>query len=227
MEEWKPVTGYEDSYEVSNFGLVRSVDRVITRRDGVVYHRDGRILANKIDKDGYFIVRLNRKGDGRTFKVHRLVYEAFARELLPGEEIDHIDFNRQNNHIENLQALTHKNNIKRTVEACRSYGRKNDLRGTNNPNYGNHKLAKRYESDTELSTRKQSRPGKRNGRSVPVVMISPDGVDYHFDYLRECANALVDKGATDLSVEYIANKIKEALTSGNEYLGYYFKSESR
>lgn len=114
MEEWKPVVGYEDSYEVSNYGRVRSVDRIIVDKNGVEsFHRGfmKKQTDNKVrGKAGYLVVRLLSNGVGITRVVHRLVAEAF----IPNENnlptVNHIDGNKQNNHVDNLEWVSFADN---------------------------------------------------------------------------------------------------------------------
>ncbi|WP_440868115.1 NUMOD4 domain-containing protein [Staphylococcus shinii] len=110
--EWKKVEGYE-SYEVSNTGLVRSVDREIKRTDGQIRFVEGKDLTIQYDsRSGRPMVRLyhaeTRKG--RTFKVHRLVALMFIGERPEGTETCHLDGDVTNNNIENLQYKSKSSN---------------------------------------------------------------------------------------------------------------------
>lgn len=90
-EEWRPITGYEGLYEVSNHGRVRSLDRWVdspNRWGGVSrQHRPGRILAQKRKKTpthAYAVVTLSRDGVPDTRPVHLLVLETFVGPRPPG-----------------------------------------------------------------------------------------------------------------------------------------------
>ena len=103
-EIWKPIFGYEDRYEVSNFGKIKSL-------------RTKQILQGESTKDGYVRVRL---WDGEHYKsrmIHCLVAEAFIP--LPDTnnqyEVDHIDNNVTNNVVTNLQWLTHAENLSKSA----------------------------------------------------------------------------------------------------------------
>jgi hypothetical protein len=72
---WRPVVGFEGIYEVSNFGSVRSVDRVVVCHDGVKYRRRGQVISQQVTPKGYRSVSLL---GGKKFFVHRLVLEAFV-----------------------------------------------------------------------------------------------------------------------------------------------------
>lgn len=94
-EEWKPILGFEEEYEVSNRGRVWSI---VSKK----------LLTPEINIDGYVLVHLSSKRMGiknKQYRVHRLVYQAFVRKIEQNEEINHIDHCRSNNNLENLQAL--------------------------------------------------------------------------------------------------------------------------
>lgn len=93
QEEWKPVVGYENNYEVSNLGRVRSQSRRGTR---------GGILKPSPDIWGYLYVGLCKNGEKETCQVHQLVMESFVGRCPDGCEVDHIDWNPSNNRLDNL-----------------------------------------------------------------------------------------------------------------------------
>lgn len=98
-ETWKAVEGYEDYYEVSSYGRVRGVDRVIINSDGVKRLWKGRILRPGKNTEGYLTCVLYKNSKHKTLKVHRLVAEAF----LPNPDnlpvINHKDENKTNNRV--------------------------------------------------------------------------------------------------------------------------------
>lgn len=107
IEEWRDIAGFEGCYQVSNYGKVKSLTRVITIRlpNGTIYTRlsRGRVLRQKKDKDGYLMVGL---GKSATRKVHRLVAEAFIPNLNQSPVINHKDENKANNFVGNLEWCT-------------------------------------------------------------------------------------------------------------------------
>ena len=107
QEVWKPIYGYEGIYEVSNFGNVRSVDRI----DFAGRHLKGKLFSTKA-KEGYVTVRLSKNRNITTFKIHQLVAEAFILNPEGKHCVNHIDGNKQNNHVENLEWCTHSENMK-------------------------------------------------------------------------------------------------------------------
>ena len=122
MEIWKPVVGWEWGYEVSSWGRVRSVDRVIKQkcRWGGHQYRNikGKILSqhssNQPESYGRMSVGLgsgtNWQSDRKTRLVHQLVMEAFVGPRPHGMECRHLDGNPKNNRLENLCYGTPKQN---------------------------------------------------------------------------------------------------------------------
>ena len=105
-ETWKPISGYEGCYEVSDLGRVRSLDR---QSHGF---RAGRMLKQNIGVgNGYLYVTLYRKPHKRRANVHTLVLEAFAGPRPDGMEACHNDGDRTNPRLSNLRWGTHSENI--------------------------------------------------------------------------------------------------------------------
>lgn len=118
-EMWRPVTGYEDHYEVSNLGKVRSLSGVVKRGSGY-YWKNGRVLRQQVNNHGYLYVYL-RFGGCKKFYVHRLVAEAFVANNDPAKNavVNHIDFNPTNNKADNLEWTTDKGNVHHSIRAGR------------------------------------------------------------------------------------------------------------
>ena len=110
-EKWKPVTGYEGLYEVSDQGRVRSVDRTETQKSGLVRHRKGMPL--KPNNSGrYMDVQLSKDHIRRHRLVHSLVAEAFLGPRPDGLVIRHLDGNSFNNAASNLAYGTQTENLR-------------------------------------------------------------------------------------------------------------------
>ena len=105
-EFWKDIAGYEGLYQVSNFGRVRSADRI--DRYGREYK--GKILTPCTDNQGYLHIALHNNGKRKTVRVHRLVAEAFINNTDNCKYINHKDENKQNNNAENLEWCSAKYN---------------------------------------------------------------------------------------------------------------------
>jgi hypothetical protein len=105
VERWVAI---DDVYEVSDHGRVRSVDRTVMKSDGKAYFLKGRLLVNMNDR-GYMQVSLGR-GKNQSAKIHRLVALAFIPNPENKITVNHIDGNKSNNHVSNLEWATYKEN---------------------------------------------------------------------------------------------------------------------
>lgn len=105
-ERWHAVKGYEGLYEVSNWGHVRSLN----------YHRTGKTkqLSPGPSGKGYLMVILWKNGKGKSFLVHRLTYETFCGPIPKGLTVDHINGDKTDNRLENLQLLTQGDNARKS-----------------------------------------------------------------------------------------------------------------
>lgn len=102
QEIWRDVVGYEDYYQVSNFGRVRSVDRFVCGNVGQPKKVNAKILKQVI-RGKYMAVRLSYKGKCKSFNVHRLVANAFIDNPNNFPCVNHKDENKMNNNSENLE----------------------------------------------------------------------------------------------------------------------------
>lgn len=110
MREWKPIKGYEDFYEVSNDGLVKSLERRVPYRiKGYTRRHKERLLSQYNDSYGYKIVSLYKDGKSKMKGVHRLVTETFIGKEK-GKQVNHKDGNTANNYVDNLEYVTPKEN---------------------------------------------------------------------------------------------------------------------
>ena len=111
MEIWKPISGYEGFYEVSNLGRIRSLERIAECSDGRKRKLKTRILRQSCAPSGYYTVTLHKNGKQKSGLVHRLVCEAFIPNPLGKDEVNHKDENSKNNNATNLEWITRKENI--------------------------------------------------------------------------------------------------------------------
>lgn len=131
IEVWKPVSGF-DGYEVSSFGRVRSIDRMIRRSDtGTLVRYKGKQLKPMEHRMGYLKVDL---AGGVSRYIHRLVAIEFVEGMTEERcQVNHKDGNKQNNHFSNLEWVdgsenqTHAikiglKNVKFAADACRYEG---------------------------------------------------------------------------------------------------------
>lgn len=114
MEFWKDIKGYEELYQVSNLGRVKSLERKVKRLNST-YSVTEKILKHAPNLHGYFTVSLWKNNKGKTLSIHVLVAIAFLKHKPNGYNlvVDHIDENRQNNNVLNLRLVTNRFNTTR------------------------------------------------------------------------------------------------------------------
>jgi len=120
-EIWKAIPTWEDKYEISNKGRVRSLSCKITyyRPDLKVVHQrifPGRILSAGITQKGYFLVVFSRRSKTKPQYVHQLVAKAFVGPRPEGLEIRHLNGNPRDNRPINLKYGTTKENAQDTIK---------------------------------------------------------------------------------------------------------------
>jgi hypothetical protein len=105
LEQWRPVAGLEDRYEVSDHGRVRSLPR-ITMRGNIPQRVRGKVIAQRVTSWGHKLITLIT-GSGRIHvSVHRLVASAFCDRPEGCDVVNHMDNNPANNHYSNLEWTT-------------------------------------------------------------------------------------------------------------------------
>lgn len=109
-EFWMPIVGFEGAYAVSDHGRVKSLGRVVTRKNGSPLTVRSRILKAGLTSAGYCLVGLSVGGKPISFNVHSLVAEAFIGTCPPNHEVDHRNGVRNANHLGNLRYATRSQN---------------------------------------------------------------------------------------------------------------------
>ena len=107
IEIFKDIPGYEGIYEVSDLGNIKSK-----------HSSNHIILVNSISHRGYKKVNLSEKGVSKTYEVHKLIAMAFLNHKPNGNKlvVDHIDNNKLNNTLINLQVITHRDNCSKDIK---------------------------------------------------------------------------------------------------------------
>ena len=140
IEKWRKVNGYAGIYEVSNFGRVKSLDRVVFNKgNGANANKRGKVLKPNKDRGGYLYVGLYDSNNKKTssVKIHRLVAFAFCIGYEDGLEVNHKDGVRNNNNSNNLEWCTRSENIRDTFKRGRNTnGEKNNASKLKNKDIG-------------------------------------------------------------------------------------------
>jgi NUMOD4 motif/HNH endonuclease len=115
MEIWKSIEGYEGKYEVSSLGRVKSLSRVVVKR-GIEYTYQDKIIYLDKTNTGYFRATLCKDGSCKKFGVHRLVAQAFISNPEDKPTVNHIDGDKSNNTLSNLEWNTHSENSQHSID---------------------------------------------------------------------------------------------------------------
>ena len=123
QEEWKAITGYEGLYEISNFGRVKSLNRL----DSMGRVVEETIKTQHIGTTGYPAITLNKDGKKKTKVVHQLVAESFLGHIPDSYNgvINHIDNIKTNNRLDNLEVVSSRYNTQYSKSTEGVYERRN------------------------------------------------------------------------------------------------------
>lgn len=113
-EIWRDVIGWEDRYEVSNLGNVKSksyMKQTANMHGPMSFMTKAKPMKQLKNEDGYFVLDLRKNKKRATGIVHRLVAEAFLENPHDLPIVNHIDCNRSNNRWDNLEWCTHQYNV--------------------------------------------------------------------------------------------------------------------
>lgn len=132
-EVWKDIPNYENIYQVSNLGRIKSLR--YWSNGGYIYKE--RILKPRLSKNGYLRITLRKNNNSKDFYIHRLVGECFLEKPNYKCEINHKDTIRTNNVYSNLEWCTHKENQNNPISIAKQIGKNNHMYGKNNYNENN------------------------------------------------------------------------------------------
>ena len=121
MENWKDIKGYEGLYQVSNLGRVKRVGQKVMTARGFYKQVKERILK-QTDINGYLKVSLCKNGKSKSQLIHILVADAFLNNNNHnGKVVDHINNNRKDNRLLNLQVITQRENSSKDRSGLSKY----------------------------------------------------------------------------------------------------------
>lgn len=115
-EIWKDIPSYEGYYQVSNLGNFRSLPRVIRYKGSGLRNYPAKNLLTETTKDNYQRIVLMKEGVKKRFQAHRLVALVFLPNPKNKPCINHIDGNKSNNCVDNLEWCTHSENTTHAIK---------------------------------------------------------------------------------------------------------------
>lgn len=121
-EIWKDIPDY-DGYQASNLGRLRSL-------------KSNKILSQIDNGNGYLYVTLSNKGKRKNEYVHRLIAKTFIKNYEKNKVINHKNYNKKDNYVNNIECVTQKENIRYSIK-----NRKKFLKFKTNT--GEHHISKR------------------------------------------------------------------------------------
>lgn len=161
---WEPIPGLEGLYSANEYGEIKSEDRPVdfyasNRR--IKYIKKGRVLKQTKNSKGYLCVSIHKDGKQRVIESHLLIAKTFLPNPENKPQVNHIDGNKKNNCIENLEWVTARENL---LHAFRT---------------GLNPGSRPWAGIT----------GKDHIRSIPIIMCSMSGEEIReFDSLTQAAN---------------------------------------
>lgn len=198
-EIWKDIPGYEGLYQVSDWGRVKSLN----------YGRTGKERIMKpILKKEYYNVSLPKR---KYYRIHRLVVTTFIGPIPPGMVVNHINEDKLDNRLSNLEIVTPAENTR--FSCCGRSSWNKGLKGL---------YSLTDEQKAKISKALKGRPSHRKGKIMPldhtsrygrnVKLIWPDGKEQNFISLYE-ASLFLNKGKT-----WLRNTIIYAQSKGRNYI---------
>lgn len=120
-EIWKDIIGYENIYQVSNLGNIKSLDRIVKYSNGKIYKYKGKLRNPSISE--YRLIALSKNNKVSMVKISRLVAIHFIKKDNKRNIVNHKDHNKLNDCVDNLEWVNHSEN------SLHSSNRHNKLRG--------------------------------------------------------------------------------------------------
>lgn len=114
-EVWKDLKGYEGTYQLSNFGRIKSMSRSFVMKNGGIRSYTEKIMRPSIDKGGYYVVGLWKNSKKSTKRLHKLIAINFMDHVPCGHKlvVNHKNFDKTDNRVLNLEIITQRENANR------------------------------------------------------------------------------------------------------------------
>jgi len=153
MEIWKSIKGFENEYEISNLGNLRSKDRFVKHyiKDANRFYK-GQSKKVRLGNDGYYKCTLKKDSKRYDFRVHRLVAEAFIINIESECYVNHINGIKTDNRIENLEWCSASENVIHAVKIGLIKTKINDIEAIkiHYSKLSNRKLANEYNVNSSI-----------------------------------------------------------------------------
>lgn len=203
-EIWKDIKGYEGIYQVSNLGRVRRIKgwETIGMYGQIIKRQSNGIIQGYKGKRQNDYWRVQLRKDGKTIKktVHQLVYEAFVGEIPDGMQVNHIDENKDNNRLDNLNLMTPKENS--------NWGTRTDRIVSKNRGMKRSEEAKLNMS--EAQKRREHKPIK------PIIQYSKEG-----EFIKEWEGGSIASKLLNINQGHISQCCKGKLKTAGGYIWRY------
>lgn len=121
-EKWKKIDGYDGGYEISNLGRVKSMWRFRSLHGKIVKVSKEHMMTLSDNGNGYLIVSLKNNNARKNYYVHRLVATYFLKEIDGKNVVNHIDYNKKNNNVLNLEWCTQLENTRHSIKNMKKKG---------------------------------------------------------------------------------------------------------
>lgn len=141
IEIWKIIPHTQERYEISNKGCVRSRERSVHYSDNRVVNYPSKVLKLRKDHYGYLIFNIRNCGKMECYKAHRLVAQLFISNPYNKPEVNHINGDKTDNRVENLEWVTSRENKLHAIRIG-LYKPTNNLKYTNVPRGKDRKTSK-------------------------------------------------------------------------------------